>query len=115
MDKVTALLLLSSAEPMCPHRAFRKTCSDTDVHIHDKRVARLLVLLQQLDESAEGLEGLPKSELSEIVSSAIRVCGFADPIEARDVIAIALDAIEMENPIPERVASEGHGMGLSDA
>ncbi len=40
-------------------------------------------LLQQLNESAEGLEALPEPELSEIVSSAIRVCGFIDPIEVR--------------------------------
>jgi len=53
----------------------------------------MLVLLEQLDESAEGLEKLPKPELNEIVCSAIRVCGFVDSIEARDVIAIILDAI----------------------
>jgi hypothetical protein len=68
---------------------------------HDRRVAQLLVLLQQLDESAEGLEALPKPELSEIVSSAIRVCGFVDPIEARDVIATVLEALEIQDPIPE--------------
>jgi hypothetical protein len=60
-------------------------------------VARLLVLLQQLDESAEGLKELPKLELSEIVVSAIRMCGFVDPIEARQVIAIVLDAIEIRS------------------
>jgi hypothetical protein len=60
-------------------------------------VDQLLVLLEQLDESAEGLEELPKPELNEIVSSAIRVCGFVDPIEARDVIAIVLDAIEIRS------------------
>jgi hypothetical protein len=78
--------------------AFGKTCSDSA--LQSQRVAQLLVLLRQLDESAEGLEGLPEPELSEIVSSAIRVCGFVDPIEARDVIAIVLDAIEIQDPIP---------------
>ena len=97
MDKVNALFLHSSVEHMCPNRVFGKTCSDSDLQIHDKRVTQLLVLLQQLDESAEGLEELPKPELSEIVSSAIRVCGFVDPIEARDVIAIVLDAIEIRS------------------
>jgi hypothetical protein len=78
-------------------------------------VAQLLVLLRELNESAEGLERLPEPELSEIVSSAIRVCGFVDPIEARDVIAIVLDAIKMQDPIPEEAASEGPGIALSDA
>ena len=49
------------------------------------------------------------------VCSAIGVCGFVDPIEARDVIAIVLDAIEMPDPIPEEAASEGPGIALSDA
>jgi hypothetical protein len=72
------------------------TCPDQDVYIQDERVVRLLVLLQQLDEAAAGLGALPKPELSEIVSSAIRLCGFADPIEARDVIAAVLDAIKQD-------------------
>ena len=115
MDKVNALFLHSSVEHLCPNRVFGETCSDSDLQILDKRVALLLVLLQQLDESAEGLEALPEPELREIVCSAIRVCGFVDPIEARDVIAIVLDAIEMQNPFPERAASEGPGIALSDA
>ena len=115
MDKVNALFLHSSVENMCPNRVFGKTCSDSDLQIHDTRVTRLLVLLQQLDESAEGLEALQEPELGEIVCSAIGVCGFVDPIEARDVIAIVLDAIEMPDPIPEEAASEGPGIALSDA
>lgn len=115
MDKVNGLFLHSTVEHICPNHAFDETFSDSDLHSQHKRVARLLVLLQQLDESAEGLEALPEPELSEIVSSAIRLCGFVDPIEARDVIATVLDAIEMQDPSPERVASAGQGMGLSDA
>ncbi len=61
----------------------------------------MLVLLQQIDESAEGLDALPKPELSELVSGAIRVCGFVDPIKARDVIATVLDALDIQDPIPE--------------
>jgi hypothetical protein len=97
MDKVDALFLHSSVEHMGLNRVFGKTCSDSDLQIHDKRVVPLLVLLQQLDESAEGLEELPVPELSEVVSSAIRMCGFVDPIESRDVIAIVLDAIEIRS------------------
>ncbi|HVR22390.1 MAG TPA: hypothetical protein VMU26_03640 [Candidatus Polarisedimenticolia bacterium] len=115
MDKVDALFLHSSVEHMGLTRVFGKTCSDSDVQIHDKRVAQLLVLLQQLDESAEGLGALPEPELGEIVCSAIRVCGFVDPIEARDMIAIVLDAIEMQELIPEEAASKALGIALSDA
>jgi hypothetical protein len=97
MNKVDALFLHSSVEHMWLNRVSGKIYSDSDLQIHDKRVTQLLVLLQQLDESAEGLEELPKPELSEIVSSAIRVCGFVEPIEARDVIAIVLDAIEIRS------------------
>jgi hypothetical protein len=108
MDKVDALFLHSSVEHMSLNRVFGKTCSDSDLQIHDTRVARLLVLLQQLDESAEGLGG-------ESVCSVIRVCGFVDPIEARDVIAIVLDAIAMQDLIPEGAASELLGIAPSDA
>lgn len=114
MDKVNTLFLHSSVEHMCPNRAFDETFSDSGLHRQDKRVAQLLVLLQELDKSAEGLEALPEPELSEIVSSAIRVCGFVDPIEVRNVIATVLDAIEMQDPFLERAASEVQGIGLSD-
>ena len=115
MDKVNTLFLPCSVEQMCPNRAFDQTFSESGLHRQDKRVAQLLVLLQQLDESAEGLEALPEPELSEIVSSAIRVCGFVDPIETQDVMAIVLDAIEMQAPIQEEAASEEPGIALSDA
>ncbi len=99
MDKVNALFLHSSVEHMCPNRTFDETLSDTALHSQDKRVAPLLVLLQQLDESADGLATLPKPELNEIVSSASRVCGFVDPIEVRDVIGTVLDALEKQDSI----------------
>ena len=115
MDKVNALFLHFSSEHTGPIHAFGNTCSDCDLQSQDQRVAQLLVLLRLLNESAEGLEALPEPELSEIVSSAIRMSGFVDPIEARDVIAIVLDAIEMKSPIPEEGASEGLGIALCDA
>ena len=113
MDKLDAVLLYFAVEHICASQALDKTCAD--LHVDDKRVARLLVLLKQLDESAAGLEMLPEPELNEIVSSAIRVCGFVDPIEVGSVIAIVLDAIEMQAPIREEVASEGQGIALCDA
>jgi len=111
MDKLDAVLLYFGV--VCASQAFDKTSAD--LHVDDKRVARLLVLLKQLNESSAGLEALPAPERSEIVSSAIRVCGFVDPIEARDVIAIVLDAIEMQAPIREEAASEVQGIALWDA
>jgi hypothetical protein len=93
MDKINNLLVDSSVVQIFPDTAF-DSFSNSDVYIPDKRVASLLILLQQLDEAAAGLGALPEPELGEIVSSAIHLCGFADPIEARDVIAAVLDALK---------------------
>ena len=101
MDKGNTLFLHSTVEDTCPNNVFEQTFSDSDRDVQDKRVAQLLVLLQQLHESARGLGALPKPELSEVVSSVVRLCGFVNPIEARDVIDTVLDALEMEDPIPE--------------
>jgi hypothetical protein len=64
------------------------------IHIADKRVAQLLLVLHELDESVAGLEDLPKAELSELVSKAILACGFVGPIDARYAIAAVLETIE---------------------
>jgi hypothetical protein len=66
----------------------------------DQRVTHLLVLMRQSDESAGGLGTLPMSELSEIVCGAIELCGFADPVEARDVIRTVLQTIEWSHQVP---------------
>ena len=113
MDKPNDVFLHSCVQHICTNQPFDKACAD--LRANDKRVARLLVVLKQLYESAEGLDALPEPELSEIVSSAIGVCGFVDPIEVRDVIAIVLDAIETQEPIQEWAPLEGQGIGLSDA
>jgi hypothetical protein len=44
---------------------------------------------------------MPAIELSELVLSAVRLCGFVDEIKALDVLAIVLSAIGMPNPLPE--------------
>ncbi|MGB8063074.1 MAG: hypothetical protein WCF26_14345 [Candidatus Sulfotelmatobacter sp.] len=113
MDKSDAVILYFAVEDICASQVFDRTCAD--LHVDDKRMARLLVLLKQLNESSAGLEALPEPERSEIVSSAVRVCGFVDPIEARDVIAIVLDALEMEDPMAMKAVSEGPGIELCDA
>ena len=68
--------------------------ADSHVPIHDIRVARLLVVLTELDVRLAGLESLPKEELSELVSSATLACGFANVIEAHNVIAAILETID---------------------
>jgi hypothetical protein len=66
-------------------------------------VAQLLLLLQLLHRDVGGLAELPRPELSEIISSAVGVCGFINPIEAQDVIAVVLNAIETEDRIAIRI------------
>ena len=68
---------------------------DSNVCIADQRVARLLLVLSELDECVAGLEGLPKDDLSNLVSSAIQACGFENPVEAQYAIATVLRAIEV--------------------
>jgi hypothetical protein len=97
MDKGNRLFLHCSVEHMSPNNVLAKIFSNSDSDIQDKRVAQLMVLLQQLDESAGGLGAFPEPELREVVSSAVRLCGFLNPIEVRDVIATVLEALEMRS------------------
>jgi hypothetical protein len=101
MDKANALFLYPSTEHMWPTPEFNQACSDAKVRNPDERLARLLLVLHELDESVAGLEELPKTELSELVSSAILACGFVDPIEARYAIDAVLQAIEIDDSMPE--------------
>ncbi|HEY4902473.1 MAG TPA: hypothetical protein VIH89_03285 [Candidatus Sulfotelmatobacter sp.] len=84
-----------------PTATFAETCSDLRFSIRDKRVGRLLLLLQQLQESAGRLVELPRPELDEIISSAVRLCGFVDPTEEQNVTATVLDALEVQEPVGE--------------
>ena len=84
---------------------------DQDLNIN-QRVAQFLMLLQQLDESAGGLGTLAAPEVSEIVSSALGVCGFVDPNETREVIATVLEVLEKQRASPE-VASAGSSPSAS--
>jgi len=70
-------------------------------HIQDQRLAQLVMLLRQLHACVDGLGALPRPELNEIVSTAVRMCGFVDPAEAADVIDAVLDAIEVRDPNTE--------------
>jgi hypothetical protein len=95
MDKLDKLFLLSSAEQMRPNDLLGKRDSGPILHIKDGRVARLLVLLRQLHESAGGLGLFPKPDVSEIVCCAARLSGFTNTIEVREVITTVLDALEI--------------------
>jgi hypothetical protein len=80
---------------------YNNSGSHLTIRITDNRVSRLLLVLQQLDESMAGLEDLQEAELSELVSVAIRECGFIDPVEASYAIAAVLEAIEKYDSPPE--------------
>ena len=100
-DKMDNRYLDMSASKARPTPEFDNRLPNSNVQIADKRVARLLLVLHELDESVAGLEELPKSDLSELVSSAILACGFVDPAEARYAIAAVLKAIEAPDSMPE--------------
>lgn len=76
------------------HRDLRSTATDTSAGITDSRVARLLLVLSDINESVAGLDSLPEAELIELVSGAIEACGFTDPVEVRSVVATVLRAVE---------------------
>ena len=75
--------------------------SDSKIHIADTKVARLLLVLHEIDQAVAGLEALPQTELTELVSSAIIACGFVDGTEARRAIVTVLEAIERRDPTPQ--------------
>lgn len=102
MGKADAIFLTFPVEQICSDRALGKACS-TSSQIRDKRLSHLLVVLRQLNESMPGLEGLPETEVSEIVSAALRICGYVEPMEALEVIATVLEALETQDPVLERL------------
>ena len=101
MDKINKLFPDPSTERMWPSPEVNQAFADSKVRITDERVARLLLILHEIDESVAGLEELPKTELTELISSAILACGFVDPIEERYAIAAVLEVIEMNDSMLE--------------
>ncbi len=69
--------------------------TDGSVGIADSRVARFLLVLSEIDESVAALGGLPESQLCGLVFSALRACGFTDPVEVHSVVATVLQAIDV--------------------
>jgi hypothetical protein len=101
MDKAGKPFVLSAAERAHRNSAFAQAYSDSSLYLKDKRVAQLLLLLRLLQQDVGGFAALPEPELSEIISSAVGVCGFRNPAEAQDVIDVVLEVIQTELPIQE--------------
>ncbi len=94
-----------SLDPLTTHllrtRECHKTRPDSKVQIADPRMARLLLVLHEIDEAVAGLEELPQPELIQLVSSAILACGFVDGTDARKAIVAVLESIEGRDAAPE--------------
>jgi hypothetical protein len=92
---------LFEAVSHAPGRIFHDPDGNSDLHHSDNRLAHLLLLLRQVDTSIDGLAAIPENELSEIISAALRVCGFVEPIETYQAVAIVMDALERQYPMPD--------------
>jgi hypothetical protein len=98
-DKAGKPFFLSSAERADLNSALGQAYSDSSLYLKDKRVAQLVLLLRLLHRDVGEFATLPQSELREIISSAVGVCGVANPVEAQDVIEVVLEVFETEGPI----------------
>src|ERR1700733_15987747 len=94
MSKGNEIVLDFSDTYIWPTSTFGRIRSDSQISVHDKRVGRLLLLLQQLQNSAGRLVELPRPELDEIVSNAFRFFGFEAPTKKKEVTAHVLFALE---------------------
>jgi len=99
MDKAGKPFFPSCAERTLLTSAVARAYSDSALYLKDKRVAQLVLLLRLLHQDVGRFAELPKPELSEIISSAVGMCGFVNPIEAQDVIDTVLEVIQTEYPI----------------
>ena len=89
----------ASTKYILPPPDLNTTRPESRVYPSDKRLARLMLALRELDESLAGFEELPQTEISQLVSNAISACGFAEGTEAEYAIAAVLDAIERRDPL----------------
>jgi hypothetical protein len=101
MDKASKLFLFSSPAQTSPNGAPSETDSRPNLHVKDRRIARLLILLRQINESTGGLAAFPNPQVSEIVSCAVRLCGLGSSTEAKEVVAAVLEALEIQDAIRE--------------
>jgi hypothetical protein len=101
MEKMSKLFSDPHTPSPWPMADGDETTSHLRICIPDKRISQLLLVLEELDESVAGLEDLQQAELSELVSDAIRGCGFIDPVEAWYAIAAVLEVIEQHDSATE--------------
>jgi len=101
MDKTNKLFLFSAAPPTRPNGALSEMDSRPNLHVKDRRIARLLILLRQINESTGGLAAFPNPQVCEIVSSAVRLCGLTGSTETQEVVAAVLEALEIQDAIRE--------------
>ena len=80
--------------------AFCSSRSNSELCRNDPRVVRLAVLLRDLEKALHEVEPIPDFELCEIVSGAIELFGFTDPVETQNVISAVLDALKGHDTIP---------------
>jgi hypothetical protein len=94
MEKMNSQFLNATDIGMHLDGSHRTRKADPYLRTPDMRVARLLLVIRQLELCLAGLDYLPDSDLMELISSAIMACGFTEPAETRCAIAQVLEAIE---------------------
>src|SRR5271168_463591 len=92
----------------------RTSRSDSNLHIADKRMASLLLVLHEIDRAVAGIGDLPQADLIELVSGAILACGFADGTEARLAVTAVLEAIDKHGPKPQNSGSWTNRSRITD-
>jgi len=94
MDKANNRFFMGNTDDNLRTTVNNPLSTESDVCVADQRVARLLLILEDLDRSVAGLEEVPQKELSDLISNAILACGFVNPVEAKYAIAAVLQVIE---------------------
>lgn len=99
MGTIDELFLSTFEDSTLPTPEFNADSLERGIRITDRRVAQLLIVLHEIDESSKGLQNVSEAQLSEIVGQAILACGFTDLAEARCVMTPILEAMEVPHPL----------------
>src|SRR5260370_20984012 len=105
MDEINKPFRDLSTEHIWPTPEVSQVFADLKVRVTDERVARLLLMLHELDESVAGFGELPQNPPSELISSAVPACGFVDPLEERDAHSARFWAREVDDFIAANSSS----------
>jgi hypothetical protein len=97
MEKISPSIL-DCAAASCESRLEEHPTPEPDIQIDDQRVAKLLLVLSDLDEFFGGVEGLEQAQLRDLIWNALPACGFVDSTEAHYAIAAVLRIIEGPDP-----------------